>query len=363
MVAPVSSPQPNRRKPRAESGVLKFLQRPFGRDVEINYKETTRKESGRSMPRSTPPSARRPPHTSRPKATEDIDPRWLIKAAGITILVALLCGYLTLCFLFYQGQWQLVLHPVTSRSSQPPVANASAELIHFAPDESASPQLTGWSIPAAPAARYAQTTILLLRSGDGSLADDAPLLSTLHDLGLNVFAFDYRGYGQSAPTHPIQQRMAEDTASSYRYLTVSLHLKPTQIIPYGIGVGASLATELAAAHPEIPALILESPHTDMLDAIRHDARSNLLPTGLLFRQDFPLATSLTTLRTPKLLLSHTEKPAAFKTAADPKITVELNPAAPLSQTQSALTESISRFIDQYLPTTQPTPLLLTPTQK
>ena len=307
------------------------------------------------MPRPTP---------SPSKRSEDIDPRWLLKAGALTLLAALFCGYLTLCWLFYQGQWQLVLHPTRTAASQPPVAGS--ELIHFAPDESATPQLTGWSIPAAPTgssqpARYSQATILLLPSGDGSLADDIALLATLHNLGINIFGIDYRGYGQSAATHPSQRSMTEDTESAYRYLTVSLHLKTTQIIPYGIGVGASLAAQLAATHSEIPAIILESPHADLLETVRHDARSNLLPTSLLFHEDFPLATPLSTLRTPKLLLSSGEKPAAFKTAADPKITVEFNPTAPQPESSAVRTESIGRFLDQYLPATQPTPLLLTPT--
>jgi pimeloyl-ACP methyl ester carboxylesterase len=309
------------------------------------------------MPRPTP----RPNKRTRPNATEDIDPRWLIKAGGITVLVALLCGYLTLCWLFSQGQWQLVLHPTRTATSQPPIAGS--ELIHFAPDETATPQLTGWSIPATPGTRYTQTTILFLPSGDGSLADNTHLLATLHDLGLNIFAIDYRGYGQSAATHPSQQRMTEDTESAYRYLTVSLHLKTTQIVPYGIGVGASLAAQLAATHTEIPAIILESPHADLLDTIRHDPRSNLLPTSLLFHEDFPLANPLSTLHTPKLLLSSGQESPAFKTAADPKITVDLNPASPQPKAQAARTESITRFLDQYLSAAQPTPLLLTPTQK
>jgi hypothetical protein len=314
------------------------------------------------MPRPTPPPSKR----TRSNATEDIDPRWLLKAGGLTVLLALFCGYLTLCWLFYQGQWQLVLHPARTAASQPPVAGS--ELIHFAPDESATPQLTAWSIPAAPpsssqSARYSHATILLLPSGDGSLADDTALLATLHDLGISIFALDYRGYGQSAATHPSQRNMTEDTESAYRYLTGSLHLKTTQIIPYGIGVGASLATQLAATHPEIPAIILEAPHADLLETARHDARSSLLPTSLLFNQDFPLAAPLSTLRTPKLLLSSGEKPTAFKTAADPKITVEFNPTASQPESGAARTESIGRFLDQYLPATQPTPLLLTPTQK
>jgi pimeloyl-ACP methyl ester carboxylesterase len=290
--------------------------------------------------RKQQPAQRKQP----PAQFEAVDPAWLLKAIAITILAALFCGYLTICLLFYQGQWQLVLHPTRTTTSPQSIAGTPYDVIHFGPDESAIPQLTGWWIPSAPNGRYANTTLLFLPGSDGSLADDIPTLATLHNLGINVFAFDYRGYGQSAPTRPNQQNMTRDADSAWQYLNISRQIPAQQIVLYGTGVGASLATHLAATHPASPALILDAPRADLLDAALLDHRSKLVPVHLLFHERFPLVEPLSTLRTPKLLFSHTVSPdKAFLTAANPKLTVELAaPSEPLYQ------QSLTRFLDEYL---------------
>jgi len=300
------------------------------------------------MPRPAAKSPRRPP---QPKpAPEEIDPVWLVKALATTVGVAAVCAYLVLCLLFYQGQWQLVLHPARTAAAPASIGGAPYQLLHFGPDESAIPQLTGWWIPAAPGAPYAKTTVLFLPAGDGSLANSIPTLSALHTLGLNIFAFDYRGYGQSANTHPNQQKMTQDVGSAWQYLTTSRAIPADRVIPYGVGAGASLAASLAAAHPAIPALILDSPYTDLLDIARRDPRSNFVPARLLFHEDFPLAAPLGTLRTPKLLLSTTKLPAAYRTAADPKTIAQFT-----APTDALYTQAIARFLQSIAPSTQLAP--------
>jgi alpha-beta hydrolase superfamily lysophospholipase len=294
------------------------------------------------MPRPTPKPSKRTPPTRIPH--EVVSPLWLVKAIAVTIVAALFCGYLTFCLLFYQGQWQLVLHPIRTSAAPTSIAGIPYELIHFGPDESATPQLTGWWLPSSPDAHYAHTTILFLPGADGSLADYLPTLASLHNLGLNVFAFDYRGYGQSAATRPSQQNMSHDVDSAWQYLTNSRAIPAQHIIPYGTGVGASLATQLAANHTAIPALILDAPHADLLELAQRDPRARLLPVRLLFHEHFPLAAPLSILRTPKLLLTRAASPdQSFRTAADPKLTVELpSPSDPLYN------QSLTRFLDQYV---------------
>jgi uncharacterized protein len=295
------------------------------------------------MPRATAkPPKRRPQPAPQP---ESVDPMWLLKAIAATIGVAIICGYLALCLLFYQGQWQFVLHPARTSSAPASIDGAPYQLLHFGPGDSATPQLVGWWIPAAPPARYAKTTLLFLPPGDGSLANSIPTLAALHNLGINVFAFDYRGYGQSANTHPTQQKMVQDAESALTYLTSSRHIAANQIILYGAGAGASLAASLATSHPAIPALILDSPQADLLDTVRRDPRSSLLPVSLLFHEDFPLTAPLQTLRTPKLVLSKSgHPPAAYRTAADPKTTAEYS-----TPTQAVYIQTLTRFLDQNAP--------------
>jgi pimeloyl-ACP methyl ester carboxylesterase len=294
------------------------------------------------MPRRPQKSAKRATGSS---SQPTVSHSWLMKAIAAVVIVALICAYLTLSLLFYQGQWQLVLHP--KHETQAPESSS----IHFAPDESATPQLTGRWIPAAPGARYANSTILFLPSGDGSLSDFNATLDRLHNLGINVFAFDYRGYGYSADTHPNQLRMTQDAESAWTYLNTSRGIPAHQIIPYGIGVGASLATHLASAHSDIPALILESPKGDLLDTVRHDPHVTLMPVRLLFHENFPLAEQLASLHTPKLLISHEGASPVFRTASDPKLTVESD-----SSSDATYSQSLTRFLDQYV--APPTPSLV-----
>jgi hypothetical protein len=298
------------------------------------------------MPRppttTTPKRAR--PTPSQPVPPDVVSPIWLIKAIALTIVAALLCGYLTFCLLFYQGQWQLVLHPTRTSASPASIAGIPYELIRFGPDESATPQLTGWWIPSDPGGRYAHITILFLPDGNGSLINSVPTLASLHNLGLNVFAFDYRGYGQSVPARPSQQSMTRDADSAWQYLTSTRALAAQHIVPYGTGVGASLAASLAANHNDIPALILDTPRADLLDVAMRDTRATLLPVHLLFHERFPLAEPLSTLRTPKLLFSRTTAPdQTFRYASNPKITVELASPSPVLYDQS-----LTRFLDQCL---------------
>jgi pimeloyl-ACP methyl ester carboxylesterase len=296
------------------------------------------------MPRPTP-SSQRPNAPQAP--LQVVDPRWVAKAFAVTVLTSILCGYLSLCLLFYLGQWQIALHPVRTTSAQPPVPGA--ELLHFAPDDSAVPQLTGWWIPAHAGTRHTNLTLLYLPSGDGSLAnpDSTATLAALHSLGINILAIDYRGYGQSAPTpHPSQQILTQDAESAWQYLRTSRNLPETSIIPYGVGVGATLATHLAATHPQTPALILQSPINDLLDTALRDDRTKLVPARLLFKERFPLTAPLSTLTTPKLLLSVGPTPVAYRTAASPKLTVALNGNPSTLAAQPEYLPSITRLLDE-----------------
>lgn len=282
------------------------------------------------------------PRVRKADPPETVDPRWLLKAFSLVVAVALMLGYATLCLLFYQGQWQMVLHPGKPRSAtQPP----DAQIVHFGPDATAIPQLTGWWIPAAAGAPYRNLTLLYLRGGDGLLSDDGATLSALHAAGLNLLAFNYRGYPANPGRHPTEQHMAEDTEAAWQYMLADRHIAPQTIIPFGVGIGASLAVRLAGDHHEIPAMVLDSPQGDLLDRALHSPTGYLVPVRLLFHERFPLRDAVSKLPTPKLILSRGPTETALaRQAADPKFTVDLPPTLPPAAFQSAL----SRFLDQYV---------------
>jgi uncharacterized protein len=275
---------------------------------------------------------------------EIVDPSWILKALGITVVVAGICGYLTLCGMFYFGQWQLALSPSRTVAHTPIELGLAFSEVHFAPDAAGQPQLDGWWIPSQ---SPADPTALMLHSGAGSMTDAIQQARQLHDAHLNVLLFDYRGFGRSSGQHPTQVLMQQDAESALSYLTSLKQIALQHIVVYGEGVGASLATQLCADHHDIAALILNDPEGDLLSRARQDSRARAIPASLLFHETFPLAGPLHQLATPKLLITHsgsTTPSPALQQSADPKMTVELPP----NSNDAALQESIRRFLDTYI---------------
>jgi hypothetical protein len=322
------------------------------------------------MPPPKTHPARKPPQKKRPNAPiEVVHPLWLAKALALTLLAALLCAWLTLCLLFYQGDWQLLLHPSRTVAQTPAIFNLPFQSIRFDAAETGQPRLTAWDIPAstapAPAAPYAAYTILYLHDGSGSLADTLPTLALLHRARLNIFAIDYRGFGLSdVSAHPTSTTMSADATAALAYLTATRHIPTARIIPYGAGLGASLAVTLAHDHPELPAIILQNPEPDPTATVLAANSSNLVPVRLLFHQHFEIAAPLSTLTTPKLLIAGAPAPITnpanlraiqtlYQKAASPSYSVTLPTTNPDPAYQAALT----RFLDQYLPATPPNPKL------
>src|SRR5579863_3571024 len=206
-------------------------------------------------PRSAPTQA----HRDRQPPPPTVSGRWLLAAVSIAIVGAAFCAWGALCLLFWQGSWQLLYHPTSVVARTPANIDLAFDAVPFATTEAGEPRLSGWWIPAAPDARYSRYTILYLHSQDGNLGDTVDALAALHNIGLNIFAFDYRGYGHSQFQRPSEARLREDADWAIQYLTATRHIPTQTIILNGRGLGANLALEVAAAHPELAGIVLESP--------------------------------------------------------------------------------------------------------
>jgi len=215
----------------------------------------------------------------------------------------------------------------------------------------------GWILPAPAGSRYAGTTVLYLPSGDGSLADATETLGILHGLGVRVFAFDYRGYGQSVAVHPNQAGMTEDAERAFAYLTTSQGVPEGEIVPYGAGVGGSMAAHLAQEHKGVPAVIVESPGPDPLAMVENAPRTKYLPVQWLLHDRFPLAEPLAGLKTPKLLMSPEMKDARLAAAADPKRTVFAVPLPTSAAYGPMMRSSLAQFFEEYVAGAKVQPLI------
>jgi pimeloyl-ACP methyl ester carboxylesterase len=291
------------------------------------------------MPKPSSPSRQ----STTSSATPDVDPRWLLKAAGAAIAFALACALALFWTTFYYTQWQYVLSPSRSISTDPTAVGLAFNEVHFGVDATGQPQLDGWWMPAdAPSS----PTVLLLHDGKGSMSDALPQARILHNANLNVLLFDYRGFGHSGYNHPTQALMQADAESALAFLRDTRHTDLRHILVYGNGLGASVAVNLCAGHNSIPAVILDAPLGDTEAQVRRDTRTKLIAVHWLFHEQFPLAAPLQTLHTPKLILTYEDSPTLLhrQTIADPKVTVEMNSA----NDTTAVHDAISRFLDSYV---------------
>jgi pimeloyl-ACP methyl ester carboxylesterase len=287
-----------------------------------------------------PPGWKSPLAPQQPLASA----RWLLGVLAATLGLALVCVYIAFCLLFWQGQWQLVFKPSRIITATPASVGLKYDEIDFDATETGTLQLNGWSIPAQGNAPYAADTLLLMHNGAGSLSNTVPQLLALHGLGINIFVFDYRGFGKSVTIHPSEASTYEDADAAWRYLTDTRHVSPSSIVLDGVGLGAAIAAETARRHPLAPALILEDPAPPTLDSLRFDPRMHLLPIRLLFHDRFDPTKTLAQLRMPKLLVYSARDASGryYDIAADPKQRANVG-------TAQAYVDSLRSFLSKYLP--------------
>lgn len=281
--------------------------------------------------------------------------RWLLAAVSIAIVGAAFCAWGVLCLLFWQGSWQLLYHPTSVVARTPTSIGLAFDSVPFATTEAGEPRLSGWWIPAASDARYSRYTILYLHSQDGNLGDAVDALAALHNIGINVFAFDYRGYGHSQFQRPSEARLREDADWAIQYLTATRHIAAPTIILDGRDLGANLALEVAAAHPELAGVVLESPLDTPMNAILNDPRAHMVPASLLVRDRYDTTHAASALRIPSLwfetalapgVVDLPEKPEAFQKVGSAKMLVWLNSTRDPGKDAA---EALSRWLDDLPP--------------
>lgn len=237
-----------------------------------------------------------------PQAFQAVSPRWLATAAAIAFAAALVCAWLTLCWVFAQGSWQLLYHPSPTIDKTPATLGIPYEPIRFAVTETGTPQLTGWWIPDPGAKR----TILLLHGADGNLSNTLDTITQLHRQHLNIFAIDYRGYGQSRPAKPSEKSLHQDAESALSYLTITRNLPAETILVYGSGLGANLAVELASepssVHSPLAGILLDQPQQNPTAILFNDPRSRLVPAHWLVADRYDLTAAAQKLQIPSLWL-------------------------------------------------------------
>ncbi|SBT31594.1 alpha/beta hydrolase, putative [Plasmodium ovale wallikeri] len=95
----------------------------------------------------------------------------------------------------------------------------------------------------------------------GNAEDIGDLMSSFENkikrLGLNLFAYDYSGYGQSTG-YPTEAHLYNDVEAAYNYLTNNLHVPKESIVAYGRSLGSAASVHIATKR-DLLGLILQAP--------------------------------------------------------------------------------------------------------
>lgn len=276
-----------------------------GRKSQVN---PTRSTTSTHRQRASGPSSQPP----------TVSARWLAAAIAVVLAAATLCAWGALCLVVWQGSWQLLYHPAATVARTPASVGIPFSNLGFAASEAGLPRLQGWWIPAAPDARNSRFTAIYLHGANGNLSNCVDVLSQLHSAGLNVLAFDYRGYGQSQFVHPSEARWREDAESAIRYLTDTRHIASHAIVLVGSGLGANLALEVAAAHPDLAGVVLDEPFQAPANVIFSDPRTHLVPAHALVSDRWDSSAAAAGLLIPSLWFQRegahvSEEESNFKT--------------------------------------------------
>jgi len=168
-------------------------------------------------------------------------------------LILAACLYAGITALVYFRQSSLIYYPnIAGRNldASPQQIGLAFEDVELLTEDKV--RLHGWFIPSDDA----RGTLLFFHGNAGNISHRLDSIAIFNRMNLDVFIFDYRGYGQS------QGRVGEtgtylDAEAAWFYLVETRAIDADEIIVFGRSLGASIAAWLASRHRPT-ALILES---------------------------------------------------------------------------------------------------------
>lgn len=159
-----------------------------------------------------------------------------------------------------------------------------------------------------PADQRDAPTLLYLHGARWNLTGNSFRIARLRQMGFNVLAIDYRGFGRSSGSLPSEATAYEDALTAWAYVK-SRERDPSRRYVFGHSLGGAAAVELAlhtqALHTqEMAGLILESTFTNMRDMVSHMWKPmRYLPIGFLLTQRFDTLNKIPRVTIP-LLIAH-----------------------------------------------------------
>jgi len=187
------------------------------------------------------------------------------------IAVLAVCAAAYLYLLYVENH--TIFYPMKAMGLAPSDGGLGYEDVFFYTKD--NKRLNGWFIPSPAGARG---TLVFCHGNAGNISHRLEIIKIFNRTGLNVFIFDYRGYGRSEG-RPSERGIYLDAEAAYEYILSRADVDKGSIIIYGESLGCAACIDVSAkVRPR--AVILEGGFSNAKDIARESFP--LLPQQLVF---------------------------------------------------------------------------------
>jgi fermentation-respiration switch protein FrsA (DUF1100 family) len=179
------------------------------------------------------------------------------------VLLLVLVVYVALLLLLRLNESRLIYFPGSQRKLLPPPSylGLPVQRVEFPTDDGLT--IVSWVIPASE--NSSGLWLLICHGNAGNLSEfGRPAhYAGLRQLGFNLLAFDYRGYGESEGI-PTEEGLYSDARAAYRYLRETLGVPADRIVVFGHSLGSAVAVDLVS-RASAAGLIVEGALTSAIE--------------------------------------------------------------------------------------------------
>lgn len=235
-----------------------------------------------------------------------------------------LLALLVIALMLYRFEHSQVYHPTRDSEYTPDDVGRPAEDVWLKTPDGL--RLHAWFFAADKSSPRARFVMLFCHGNGGNLTSRPGYYRAILETGINLLAFDYRGYGRSEG-EPSEAGTYTDAATAHAWLRAR-GFAPEHILVWGESLGGGIASHVAASQP-VGGLALQSTFTSI-----SDIGAELfpwLPVRLISRIKYDTHSRLPQLKCPVVVLHsradltirfhHGER--NFAAAREPKAFVEL----------------------------------------
>lgn len=211
----------------------------------------------------------------------------------IIFLIVIVC-------VFFVGSWferSNVYFPENRVEIFPDSVGLSYKNVYF--NTADGIEIHGWFIPSGKAH---SDTMLFCHGNAGNMGDRVGLIKLLNDLDLNVFIFDYRGYGNSKGT-PSEKGTYLDAEAAYEKALEMNGVDRNNIVLYGRSLGAAVAIELALKK-DVKGVIIDGAFCSTGDMAKE--MYSFLPIKISLRIRYDSISKIGKVKIPKLIIHSTD---------------------------------------------------------